>query len=211
MAHISELLREAGGVINIEDLLPLFPDFVAIDRFKAAITAALEDYNTQIDQLKQEMHDATRVADALRKDLAMLDQRTATLDVSQPCAACGLALASPPPPSAGATGGSMPRFFLFPTGNAYHAACCVAKTLPLVSPQQAQRIRLLVKRLSLVPEGREMAPDFRGQGSARVEDLRVQLENETGAADPLCSELLLPLLSRPFVGEDDDETISWRL
>lgn len=64
--QVNEFLRESGGVIKIEDVLPLFPDFVKIDNFKDAICESLEDYNKQIDQLKTEMEDATRIADALR-------------------------------------------------------------------------------------------------------------------------------------------------
>ena len=64
--RINELLQEAGGLINIEDILPLFPDFVKIDDFKEAICQSLEEYNQQIEQLKTEMDDATRIADALR-------------------------------------------------------------------------------------------------------------------------------------------------
>ena len=59
-------MREAGGLLKIEDILPLFPDFVQIDNFKDAICQSLEDYNTQIAGLKTEMDDATRIADALR-------------------------------------------------------------------------------------------------------------------------------------------------
>ena len=61
-----EVLGEAEGQIRIEDVLPLFPDFVTIDAFKAAICASLEDYNAQIEGLKTEMADSTRIADALR-------------------------------------------------------------------------------------------------------------------------------------------------
>jgi len=64
--QVNEFLRESEGVIKIEDVLPLFPDFVKIDIFKDAICQSLEDYNKQIDQLKTEMEDATRIADALR-------------------------------------------------------------------------------------------------------------------------------------------------
>lgn len=64
--RINELLQEAGGLINIEDILPLFPDFVQIDDFKEAICQSLEEYNREIEQLKTEMDDATRIADALR-------------------------------------------------------------------------------------------------------------------------------------------------
>ena len=63
---INDLMREAGGLLKIEDILPLFPDFVQIDNFKDAICQSLEDYNTQIAGLKTEMDDATRIADALR-------------------------------------------------------------------------------------------------------------------------------------------------
>jgi len=66
VAAVVEVLEEAEGRIRIEDVLPLFPDFVTIDAFKAAICASLEDYNAQIERLKFEMADATRMADALR-------------------------------------------------------------------------------------------------------------------------------------------------
>lgn len=66
MAAVVEVLGEAEGQIRIEDVLPLFPDFVTIDAFKAAICASLEEYNAQIEGLKTEMADSTRIADALR-------------------------------------------------------------------------------------------------------------------------------------------------
>ncbi len=34
---MTALLSEAGGAVRIEDILPLFPDFVEIDAFKDAI------------------------------------------------------------------------------------------------------------------------------------------------------------------------------
>ena len=45
---MNQLLRQAGGVVKIEDVLPLFPDFVQIDAFKDAICQSLEDYNAQV-------------------------------------------------------------------------------------------------------------------------------------------------------------------
>lgn len=64
--EINELMREAGGLLKIENILPLFPDFVQIDNFKEAICQSLEDYNSQIAGLKSEMDDVTRISDALR-------------------------------------------------------------------------------------------------------------------------------------------------
>ena len=41
-------------------------DVLQVDAFKDAIHASLSDYNEQIEALKTEMSDATRIADALR-------------------------------------------------------------------------------------------------------------------------------------------------
>ena len=51
--------------MHIEDVLPFFPDFVAIDNFKGAITDSLARYNTQIEELKAEMDEATAIAGGL--------------------------------------------------------------------------------------------------------------------------------------------------
>lgn len=59
-------MREAGSKLKIEDILPLFPDFVQIDNFKDPICQSLEEYNAQIADLKTEMDDVTRISDRLR-------------------------------------------------------------------------------------------------------------------------------------------------
>ncbi|KAJ3294846.1 hypothetical protein HDU79_010354 [Rhizoclosmatium sp. JEL0117] len=46
-------------LLRIEDILPFFPDFVIIDEFKADLCAALEEYNDHIEQLKEDMDEAT--------------------------------------------------------------------------------------------------------------------------------------------------------
>ena len=63
---VNDLLRDSGGLVKIEDILPLFPDFAQVDNFKDAICKSLSDYNTQIEDLKAQMADATQIADALR-------------------------------------------------------------------------------------------------------------------------------------------------
>ena len=51
-----------------------------------------------------------------RRDMAALEQRTATLDMSEPCARCGIPVGAPPPPAVGPSGGAVPQLYLFPTG-----------------------------------------------------------------------------------------------
>ena len=66
--RVDKLLRDSGGLVKIEDILPLFPDFAQVDSFKDAICKSLSEYNEQIETLKTEMADATQIADALRCD-----------------------------------------------------------------------------------------------------------------------------------------------
>lgn len=66
IGQVGEFLTEADGAIKIEDILPLFPDFAHIDAFKDALRDGLQQYDAQIQSLRSEMDDATRIADALR-------------------------------------------------------------------------------------------------------------------------------------------------
>ncbi|KAK9814445.1 hypothetical protein WJX72_006013 [[Myrmecia] bisecta] len=209
---INEFLREAGGLIKIEDILPLFPDFVQIDNFKDAICQSLEDYNQQIEHLKGEMEDATRIADALRRDMAALEQRTATLDLSEPCARCQRAVGDAPPASAGPSGGAVPRFYLFPSGNAFHGVCAGAEVMDLVAPSQRARIQTLLTRLSQVSEGADMAPALKDAAAERVETLRKQLDEQVAAEDPYCGETVIRNIDKPFIMEDEVDIIrSWEI
>ncbi|KAF5726413.1 vacuolar protein sorting-associated protein 18 isoform X1 [Tripterygium wilfordii] len=78
-------LKETDGLLKIEDILPFFPDFALIDDFKEAICSSLEDYNKQIEQLKEEMNDATHGADNIRNDISALAQRYAVIHQDEDC------------------------------------------------------------------------------------------------------------------------------
>uniref|UniRef100_A0A3B3R4G2 VPS18 core subunit of CORVET and HOPS complexes n=1 Tax=Paramormyrops kingsleyae TaxID=1676925 RepID=A0A3B3R4G2_9TELE len=60
------------NLLKIEDILPFFPDFVTIDHFKEAICSSLEEYNKHIDELKQEMEEATESARRIREDIQQM-------------------------------------------------------------------------------------------------------------------------------------------
>lgn len=45
----------------------------------------MEDYNKQIEQLKEEMNDATHGADNIRNDISALAQRYAVIDRDEEC------------------------------------------------------------------------------------------------------------------------------
>lgn len=103
---------EGISLLKIEDILPFFPDFVVIDEFKDDICEALEGYSVQIEQLKQEMADATEAADAIKRDIAELQNRFVVVDAAAKCDSCsGQLLAR--------------QFYVFPCQHAFHADCLI--------------------------------------------------------------------------------------
>jgi vacuolar protein sorting-associated protein 18 len=103
---------ENTDLLKIEDILPFFPDFVVIDDFKEEICSALEDYAAHIDELKSEMDDATRNAQAIKSDIAVLKTRFVTIDAGERCSSCGKALLTR-------------QFYVFPCQHTFHADCLI--------------------------------------------------------------------------------------
>lgn len=210
---VAALLDASGGALRIEDVLPLFPDFTTIDAFKAAVCSSLERYNQEIEDLRREMQLASDTAQAIREDLSRLDQREATVDLSEPCARCSRPLRTPPPSSAGPSGGALPRLYLFPTGAAYHASCLCAEAASLAPEPRRRRILALAERLAAVPEGAATAPARGGDPTAPVAELRRALAEVAAREDPRAGEeSVTALLHKPFVGADEEaELRSWEL
>ncbi|KAI3432414.1 hypothetical protein D9Q98_003968 [Chlorella vulgaris] len=206
---VTSLLEAAAGAVRIEDVLPLFPDFVEIDAFKEAICSSLEAYNREIEGLKREMQQATHTAQAIREDLARLEHRTAALDAAEACARCSRPLAAPAPASAGPAGGALPRLYLFPTGNAFHASCLCAEVCELAPAVQRGRICQLAERLAGLPEGTVAAPATPDAPAASVEALRQLLEEEVAVEDPFEGELVVRHITKPFVAPEERQEDSW--
>ncbi|KAL4423908.1 hypothetical protein ABPG75_001209 [Micractinium tetrahymenae] len=206
---VTSLLESAQGAVRIEDILPLFPDFVEIDAFKDAICSSLEAYNHEIEELKQEMQQATHTVQAIRADLAQLEHRSAALDSSEPCARCGRPLHAPPPSSAGPAGGALPKLYLFPTGNAFHGSCLCAEVAELAPAVQRRRIQQLAERLAGVAEGATMVPASADAPAASVGQLRQQLEEEVAVEDPYEGEGVARYISLPFLAPAEED--SWQV
>jgi vacuolar protein sorting-associated protein 18 len=209
--EVSKVLDESRGAVHIEDVLPLFPDFVEIGAFRDAICASLERYNEEMESLRSEMTVATRTAAALRESLEKVEGRAAAVDLEGPCAACSRALHLQPPASAGPTGGHVPRVFVFPTGNCFHGSCLCAEAAALAPPPQRLRIEKLAKRLAAIAEGASTAPALGPKDPAvSVAELQRQLEDEIAVEDPFCGEIVVRHLTKPFIlPEEAAEAASW--
>ena len=103
-------LLEECSLLKIDDLLPWFPDFVVIDKFKDRVVESLEDYNSRIDELKGEMMEYTSSAEKIRNEIQALKGRRGEIQGNQVCELCDQAILSR-------------VFYLFPCSHAFHADC----------------------------------------------------------------------------------------
>lgn len=70
-------------------------------------------------------------------------------------------------------GGCVPPFYVFATGNAYHAPCCAAEVTDLSSAPTRKRVHALLSRLSRLRPGSTRAPQYGGQPEEAVAVLQV--------------------------------------
>ncbi|CAL9055510.1 unnamed protein product [Musa banksii] len=214
-------LKETDGLLKIEDILPFFPDFALIDDFKEAICSSLEDYNKQIEQLKQEMNDATHGADNIRSDISALAQRYTVIDRDEECGVCKrkiLTAGGAPRLARGYTSiGPMAPFYVFPCGHAFHAQCLIRHVTECTSETQAEYILGIQKKLSLLGEkatndSSVSANDESITSMTPLDKLRSQLDDAIANECPFCGDLMIREISLSFVlPREAEEMTSWEI
>lgn len=149
--------------------------------------------------------------------MKLLSNRTAVISSSELCVSCGRGILDPPPNALRLpSGGAVPPFYLFPTGQAFHVLCAAAEVVQYGGELRAGRIKKLLQRLSKAEPGAgAKAPTLNGQGSEEdsVGALAARLEEEVGCEDPWNGELLAGMIDLPFIQQDKDvdEIMSWRI
>ncbi|KAL4272066.1 hypothetical protein GQ457_13G006460 [Hibiscus cannabinus] len=214
-------LKETDGLLKIEDILPFFPDFALIDDFKEAICSSLEDYNKQIELLKQEMNDATYGADNIRNDISALAQRYVVVDRDEDCGVCKrkiLATGGDYRMASGYTAvGTMAPFYVFPCGHAFHAHCLILHVTRCTNESHAEYILNLHKQLTLLSSEvrRESDGGMTSEAITSVnptDKLRSQLDDAVAGECPFCGELMIREISLPFIMPEEAQLVnSWEI
>ena len=70
-----QFLQDMNESIAIEDVLPYFPEFVTIDQFKDAIRTSLANYTDRINSLKENIDQAAKSAQLIRRDIQSIKQK----------------------------------------------------------------------------------------------------------------------------------------
>nr|XP_016493756.1 PREDICTED: vacuolar protein sorting-associated protein 18 homolog [Nicotiana tabacum] len=214
-------LKETDGLLKIEDILPFFPDFALIDDFKEAICSSLEDYNEQIEKLKQEMNDATRGADNIRNDISALAQRYTVIDWDEQCGVCRRKILNVGGDYRMTRGymvvGPMAPFYVFPCGHAFHAQCLIAHVTRCTNQAQAEYILDLQKQLTLLcAESKNVSNGGLSEeplvSVTPMHKIRSQLDDAVASDCPFCGDLMIQEISLPFIPpEEAEESESWEI
>lgn len=178
-------LLQRCELLKIEDLVPLFPDFMAIDDFKDEICSALEEYSHQVDRLKQQMDDSARSSQSIQSSIADISRRYAVIQAGESCSICEYPLLSR-------------QFYVFPCRHAFHADCLVNKL------KEEGNVTLKRRILEVQAElGRSGSDDAR---KVAMEDF----DSVVAAECVLCGDLMVKSIDVGFKG-DKNELEGWKI
>lgn len=201
--------KETNSLLKVEDILPFFPNFVLIDDFKDAIIQSLEEYNTQIEDLRTEMDEITQGTEALRKDIAAVGNRVVNIPQNERCAKCGEPVAQLADSSSTASG--LEKFYVFPCGHVFKTTCLVDILCQLSVEATRNSIQSLCGKIPFLSQKQ---PKFFEQTSESAEECCRKLDQILGQACPFCGDLLVKSISKPFITEleyENGEVASWKL
>ncbi|XP_060772299.1 vacuolar protein sorting-associated protein 18 homolog [Neoarius graeffei] len=193
------------NLLKIEDILPFFPDFVTIDHFKEAICVSLEEYNQHIEELKQEMEEATESARRIRQDIQEMRNKYGVVESQEKCATCDFPLLNRP-------------FYLFLCGHMFHYDCLFQEVTPHLSAYKQGKLEELQKKLAAAtqttksrhkPKEEDAVSLGKGQGSR--EQIKSDIDDIVASECAYCGELMIKSIDKPFIDPNkfEEEMSSW--
>lgn len=181
-------------IVRIEDILPFFSDFVTIDHFKDAICNSLQEYNQHIQDLKEEMQEATKAAELIRKDIQEFRTRCTFVNTKDTCNTCSVQLLLRP-------------FYVFPCGHRFHSDCLVAALTPMLSMDHRTKLADLQRQLTALSNRPE---DTRSVGSVTLstkDQIKADIDDLIASECLYCGELMIESIDKPFIEEEDYERV----
>uniref|UniRef100_A0A2M4ADN3 Vacuolar protein sorting-associated protein 18 homolog n=1 Tax=Anopheles triannulatus TaxID=58253 RepID=A0A2M4ADN3_9DIPT len=176
-------------LLRIEDLLPYFSDFQKIDHFKEAICNSLKEYNRKIQEQRKDMEESSKSAAKVRSELQKFRNRSVTLGVSDQCDICYAVLLVRP-------------CLVFHCGHKFHADCLERRVMPLLTPEQAKRLKMLKQTLASTQNTTDNTVSAVGSAPPTIshkEKLKSEIENIMLSQCLYCGELMISNLDQPFV------------
>ena len=220
---VMELVKSCGQLIRIEDILPFFSDNAEICEFEEEICASLKGYNTDIEDLRAKMEESTDAASKIRKDAAEIRTRREVVAADSVCSHCRhLALTR--------------QFYLFPCGHILHMDCILDMFATLMtSTERYSRLLSLYGQFKAALKAEAAAHAGGGDSDGSMMNttttayqqqqqsqggrkqqvssqvLKRQLDMVLGFDCPICGNMAIDQITKPFVLPDDPEITQWEI
>ncbi|XP_071119989.1 vacuolar protein sorting-associated protein 18 homolog [Mytilus edulis] len=189
-----EFLHECD-LLKIEDILPFFPDFVTIDHFKDAIITSLQEYNSHIETLKEEMDEATGSAEEIRKEIQSFRNKYSTVKANDKCAACNYPL--------------MTRgFYLFPCQHKFHSDCLIEEVIPNLTTTKKNRVVDLQRKLAEHESSKlqqQQSNDLSSLNIPKHLDIKAELDDLVASECLYCGDFMIRCVDKPFIDEEEED------
>ncbi|XP_046406330.1 vacuolar protein sorting-associated protein 18 homolog [Ischnura elegans] len=180
-------------LIKIEDILPFFSDFVTIDHFKDAICTSLQEYNQHIQDLKEEMDEATKSAEVIRQDIQSFRNRHTVIRAHDLCCVCDCRLLAR-------------AFYVFPCGHLFHSDCLLHQVHPLLPTGKRNRLHDLQKQLATF----SLRDDTASLGSSSLgarEQIKGDIDNIVASECLFCGEMMIRSIDQPFIEDENFDRV----
>ena len=177
-------------IVRIEDILPFFSDFVTIDHFKDAICNSLQEYNQHIQDVKEEMQEATKAAELIRKDIQEFRTRCTFIHAKDTCNTCDVQLVLRP-------------FYVFPCGHRFHSDCLVAALTPMLSMEQRTKLADLQRQLTALSNRPEDTTSVGSVSLSTKDQIKADIDELIASECLYCGELMIESIDKSFIEEED--------
>ncbi|KAK7864534.1 hypothetical protein R5R35_007310 [Gryllus longicercus] len=184
---------QESELLKIEDVLPFFPDFTTIDHFRDAICSSLQEYNQHIQDLKEEMEEATKSAEEIRDQIQNFRNRCAHVGVQDACEACGQALL-------------LRAFYLFPCGHRLHSDCLLAELTPLLGAAERARLGDLQRQL-VTMSGRDDTVSLGSASMSARDQVKAEIDDLVASECLYCGERMIRSIDKPFIDDEDYDRV----
>lgn len=187
-----EFLQQCD-LIKIEDILPFFPDFTTIDNFKDAICSSLQEYNKNIELLKEEMEEAISSAEMIRSEIQDFKNKYTMIQSTDGCCSCSIQLLLRP-------------FYAFPCGHRFHIDCLICELKPLLNESVYSKLQSLQRQLANVSS---TADNVSASSSSLAIKSHLKSEINSIIAEEclFCGKPAIEQINRPFIEDDEFDRI----
>ncbi|KAJ3625065.1 hypothetical protein MTP99_018635 [Tenebrio molitor] len=189
-----EFLQQCD-LIRIEDILPFFSDFVTIDHFKEAICNSLKEYNQHIQDLKDEMEEATKSAHLVREDIQSFRNRFTFISSDETCEVCNVTLMIRP-------------FYMFPCQHKFHTDCLMNELNPLLGPAKKNKLADLERQLKILNSQTNVDNVSTGSGMSAREIVKSEIDNIVASECLFCGENMIRNIDKPFIEDYEYDKIA---